>query len=524
MEPVKSLKIDNLGTKGINTDIEPWSLSSDYITEGRNFRIFANAIKANGGSSDWSQAPLHNPGLITPVPAPTGDYWLTAGRTAVYVYDGFIWSDISSTAGYANISTDDELLWTSCRLGKIPIVNNPKVYPEYWNDQRIDQILQPLQFDALNTWSDMGYTFKVIRSHNNFLFALNLTEGINEIPTGYRWSHPADINGLPFTWDETDLSGIAGRAQIGGDHGPIIDGHSLRESFCIYSESGISMLDFVGGEFVWKRRELTSTVGLIVKNCIAEVKGSHIFLGDGDILVNNGTTITSILHNRLRKRFTSNLSAEFFDRSFIARYDALKEIWFCIPEGQSIYPNIAYIYNWRDDSWALKDLPENLASAGYGKRSEPAEQWDDATVQWNAKNISWGANKLTPLNNTVVGVNNVTSKLIILDAFTDIIHDDVNFRIERTNFPLEGFRNVTTITRVYPHIEGNQPVNIQFGSQEYPGGSVKWKPAVVFTPSVDRKVDIRTTGELHAWRISSIGNGALSISGMTIEYTVNGLR
>ena len=102
--------------------------------------------------------------------------------------------------------------------------------------------------------------------------------------------------------------------------------------------------------------------------------------------------------------------------------------------------------------------------------------------------------------------------------------NDYNFNIQRTDFPLLGHKQVTTITRVYPHIESQVPVTIEFGSQDYPGASVRWKPAVVFNPTTDRKVDLRTTGELHAWRISALGKGSISMSGMTIEFARAGFR
>ena len=227
-------------------------------------------------------------------------------------------------------------------------------------------MLQPLQFDASNTWAAKGYRCQVMRSHKNFLFAMNLQEGAVELPNAYRWSHPADINGLPASWDETDTAYIAGKDQIGGDKGAIIDGLSLRDAFCIYSESGVSILDYTGGEFIWRLRELSFTTGLFAKNCVVEVKGSHFFLADGDIVTNNGSTLDSIVHNVLRKRLNAKANSTYYDRSFVARNDTLKEIWFCVPEDDSVYPSTAYIYNWKDNSWSIRDLPEGLPSATFG--------------------------------------------------------------------------------------------------------------------------------------------------------------
>jgi len=98
-----------------------------------------------------------------------------------------------------------------------------------------------------------------MRSHKQFLFALGLNEGGTIIPDGVRWSSPADITGIPETWDELDTTNFAGITTLGGDGGNIIDGVSLRDSFVVYRESGITVFDYVGGQFVWKSmsRELS---------------------------------------------------------------------------------------------------------------------------------------------------------------------------------------------------------------------------------------------------------------------------
>lgn len=537
----KLLSLNNIGTKGLNTDVTQWDLPPEFITSGVNFRIFANAIRTSGGYADWSVSPvMFNPGHIMHVGATSGDYWLVAGRTAVYSFDGQNWSDVSSAAGYAGLGPDDELNWTGCMLGKIPIINSPQHSPEYWSPPSPGQLLQPLNFSPTATWDETDKSFQVIRSHKNFLFALNLQEGLNEIPDGYRWSHPADINGLPFTWDETDQSALAGIAQLGGDGGAIIDGQSLRDSFAMYSENSIDILDFTGDEFVWRRRELSNTVGLLSKQCLIEVKGTHFFLADGDIVKNDGNSIESIVHNRIRRQLTARMNTDYYHRSYAVRNNSLKEMWFCVPEEGAEYPNVAYIYNWKDDTWAIRTLPyetspavdpldppiidKAVAFSGYGPQSAPTLAWDDWQGTWDSQERVWGSRQRTPLDDTIVGVDGAGSSLLVLDP-TDIRNSGpLGTRIERTNFPLEGMRQVTTITRVYPHMQGTEPVQIQFGSQDYAGAPIRWKPAQTFTPGMDRKLDIRTTGELHSWRIQSLGEGNWVMSGMDIEYTPNGVR
>ena len=60
----KLLTLNNIGLKGLNTDIQAWELSPEYITHGMNYRVISGAIEASGGSSDWSTVGVNfNPGF-----------------------------------------------------------------------------------------------------------------------------------------------------------------------------------------------------------------------------------------------------------------------------------------------------------------------------------------------------------------------------------------------------------------------------------------------------------------------------
>jgi hypothetical protein len=280
---------------------------------------------------------------------------------------------------------------------------------------------------------------------------------------------------------------------------------SLRDSFCLYSERGVNILDFKGDEFVWSRRELSSTIGLLTRNCIVEVKGVHFFLGDGDIYKNDGNTISSIAHDRIRKRLNESISADFYERSYAVNNVTAKEVWFCIPEGGSEYPNTAIVYNWRDDTWAIRDISGDVAYSAYGGQSDPPDTYatfggGGGTYETTA---TYGAQKRTPLNETIVGADIIRGSLNVLDPTIVSLPSGVVSRLERTNLVIDGHLQVNTLVRAYPHIDGVDPVDFQFGSQMFSGGPVTWQDPVEFDPVVDRKIDIKTTGMLHAWRVTN---------------------
>lgn len=524
----KRITLNQFASKGLNSDILPWELPGDYLSEVRNIRIANGRLVPFGGSAKWVDLPADSiPGFIIHIGSGSDRYWIIAGQNNVYSYDGSVFNDISSNVGYPNVSNEDD--WSGCRLASIAVINHPGHFPEYWNSQVPATPLAILPWDSGNTWEDVSQRARIIRSHKQFLFALDLDDNGTVISDGVRWSAPADVNGVPPTWDPLDTTNVAGFLNLGGDGGRIIDGLSLRDAFVVYRESGITVFDFIGGQFVWQVRELSDAIGLVSQDTIVEVEGRHYFIGDGDIFVNDGNSITSLLHNRLRDRFRANFDSVNYSNSYAVSNYLASEIWFCVPEAGQVYPNIAYIYNWRDNSWSVRDIPAGPFGS-YGSRSSPPVTWADIAVAWNEYLPAWNQSQVTPLDDTVVivlkdGGTGGVGQLRFPEFTVNSQLTPFSAVIERTGFALEGVDNVTTITRVYPRARGQGSFFVEVGSQDYPGAPVRWKDRVLFDPNNDRKVDIRSTGELHCFRFSTENdNLTWELSGVDIEYVNAGVR
>ncbi len=546
---MKTKSLNGMGFKGINSDLAPWDLPPEFITDGRNFRIDGNRITSKLNQRTLATPSVDpNAGHLVFVHSVGGDFFLIlgsgAGANRCQSWDGATFNDISSAAGaYAGITDPSE--WSSCMLGKIPIVNHVQHYPEYWNPQQATTLLTPMEFSSGVTFATQGIQFKVIRSYQNFLFALNLKESGVEQPNAFRWSHPAAINSMPVTWDETDAAYIAGKGQVGGQTGQLIDGRTMRDSFALYSEFGVTLLDPSGDELVWRVRPLSESYGVINDKMIQEVKGTHFFMSDGDVLMNDGNTIQSIADDVILKRLRANINADYFLHGYTIRDTGNKEIWFCVPEGSAQYPSVAYVYSWEEQKWSIRDIPYEEDGAGgwnqlmihgtYGVR--PVEQitWDmfDATtgtvpykgMTWaGSGTLTWSGSTQSPLNLQPIGLEFALGGALIEMDPSVSGGGDTDFQIERTDIVLETQDQVCTITRIYPHMTGGDDVTIQIGCQAFAGAPVDWEAAVTYNPNTDRKVDVRCTGSLFAYRVSSVGTGAVSISGLTVEYELAGRR
>jgi hypothetical protein len=297
----------------------------------------------------------------------------------------------------------------------------------------------------------------------------------------------------------------------------------------VYRESSISVFDFVGGQFVWQVRELSSTVGLSSPECIVEVNGMHYFIGDGDIKYTDGNVVESLLHNKLRKQFVESFDSTNYANSYIVRDNINSEKWFCVPQSGAEYPNVAYIYNHKDDSWTVRDMPEAPSSA-YGFRQTPAITWAASTTTWENVTATWSQNGISPLASSILGVlkpagAGLSGQLIALDSSDDPSVVNYKCTFEKFGIVLDGFSKTTTIQSIYPHMRGAGSLTFQIGSQAYPGSVITWKPPVVFTALNRRKIDIRTTGEIHCMRMSAdFSDGQWALSGLDIHYVPAGER
>jgi hypothetical protein len=557
----KFTSFGQIGKGGINTDVMACDLPAEFITRGDNFRVLNGSVKTNGGTLRWyADGEITNPGFLLPLGDRHGDLWVICTLDGVWAFDGQVHYNIYDLSATPLV---DITGWSGCMCGGIAIINHPELGCLYWVPSVFPlNTAQFLPFNASTDWDATTQRFgRVVRSHRNYLFMLNMNEPIattTNIPDAYRWSHPADINSIPPSWDETDPLFLAGLAQLGGESGAIIDGLSLRDSFVIYSDNAINILELSGDDFVWNRRQLTVTSGLLSRDCVVEVQGIHYYLSNGDIMLFDGNSTKSIMEGRIRTHLRANLSMANYANSFVLSNLNYKEVWFCVPTGSSEYANLAYVYNWEEDTWAIRSLPETLTYATFGSKSEGPITWDSfwdladyqewletlgtwasnsetwqeiqnlATYPtWEDYELPWGATTFTPFDDTVIGcLESGDIRDLDVSNYGYFVGDESkpNTLIERTDLPLEGIEVVTTVTAMYPKINGSSPVRITVGSQDFAGGPVSWKSPKVFDPTTQRKLDLRTTGSLHAWRVESIDHGQFTISGMDVEYATNGLR
>lgn len=526
------INVREIGNTGVISDLASWDLPPNGLTNGRNFRVVAGKIHASGGSKKANlegaaRGPIGH--LSQSSDFEGNSTWMACHDSGVDAYFGKKFEGIYDTPGPVS-----EHEWTSCQIGQVTFLNNPSDYPIYFTDwatgseqaKRLPWVAGAEGQD----WEGAKVRCRILQSHKNFLFALGTTEidpqtgALAYYDDRVRWSNPCQPNGIPYSWQEPseDRSSIAGYTTLGRG-GKIVSAESLRDSFVIYNESAVNVMDYTGDALVWRRRTLTQNAGLIGRDAVIEVNGRHFFIGNEDILVFDGNSAQSLLHNRLRKRFATTLNEDSRHTAFAAHNKAMGEIWFCVAESRSEEPNMAYVFNYQDNTWSIRDLSteREFSHAVYGIQPTKTISWEEWEGNWEGERSTWATANVQPFDGAMIGASG-----------TDVYNIDTQYPeeknlrtfVERDSMPVMGHEDVSTITRVYPHVEGNTPIEITVGSHHYAGDGARWKAPVKFNPGKDRKIDVRTTGELHSWRVEGPANGNFNITGLDIEWAPAGGR
>jgi hypothetical protein len=271
-------------------------------------------------------------------------------------------------------------------------------------------------------------------------------------------------------------------------------------------------LDNVGGEFIWKRRLLTDSHGLLAKNCVVEALGTHYFMSDADIMMNDGNSVKSILYGKLKSKYADNLDSSNYANSYAITY----------PESGYTLPSTVIVYNYIEGTLAVRSLTGIHTAMTVGPILSTPLTWASITNTWANIMSVWNYDPTSKFSSGIVGVDRATSAIYSLEV--DDGATTQNTVVERLSIAVEGQEVAITTQSVYPHMTCGGDVSIQLGSQSFVGAPIRWKPAVLFNPNTNRKVDIRTTGTLLSWRIESVGVNPFILTGMDIEYVIDGAR
>jgi hypothetical protein len=509
------MKIDNLGSVGLNKDLQAWQLPPNAWTSLTNIRCKDGQIRTFDGYSD-----LTTPSVIgyfcQPIATETNFFWMYMGDEKVYAYNGLAHTDITRASGnYTGSATDQ---WSGCTIYGVPVITNGIDDPQQWTVPDTTT-----QLSVLTGW-DTTWKCKVIRAFGDALFAFNISESGTVYSSKLRYS-ASGLGSLPTDWDDTSTTNDAGFKHLEDTAGAIVDALLLNDTLIIYKEDAVYGCQYIGSrENPYRFYRISKLPGALAQYCVVGYPGGHFVVSADDVYVHDGVSPTSVIDDRNRDFLFGEIDQDSYETVYTVLNQEKSEIWICYPESGEGFPNKALVWNYLDNTWYPRDLPTGTAFISPGPEITSEYSWDTLPYSgWDTwTDSSWGSRTYTPVSKTLVGVTTGT-KMYLFDDGNQSDGVNTSCIAERTGLNIGDNSDLHTVTRIYPNVEGDS-VNVYIGSQMFPNDSVTYEGPYAFNPSTDRKVDCRVTGVIHAVKFQSEADVSWGIDSYEFEYKYAGKR
>jgi hypothetical protein len=534
------IPLENAGQTGIVQDIQPWQLPINAWSDGNNVRMEHGSVhKCKGYSSVMATCPIAPYHVVYLKDASGNKYWIACGLAAVHVYDvvATTWSDITRSAGAYTATASEG--WTSTVIGGVVILNNFVDAPQFWAITAATGLPSTATVLAdLTNWTTTDRC-KSMRAFRSFLVALNIEDksvGVLKQSRVVKWSTEAAIQTVPTSWNENDATVDAGEYELADTKGAILDGLPLRDTFMIYKDDAVYSMTYVGTPFIFSFRQLSPSVGILSKNCVAEFDGGHFLFGNGDLYLNDGQKITSLLPHKMRDHVFSILDGDHLDKSFVVADYGRTEMLACFVSADSTSDQCdkALIWNWVNNTFSIRDLPE-LADIGYGsvKNEAAYTTWaalGAATPTWSTATGAW-ATSWENVENVLLFASPTDTKLYRDGVGNKEDTSNMTAFVERTGLTFTAQNNpdqstVKRIKAIWPKmtVTNSDTVDFYVGTQMSTEEGVSWKGPYPFNPDTQSKVSLRASGKLYGVKIETTTDTDWRLEGLEFELEDAGRR
>ncbi|WLW64309.1 hypothetical protein RA224_13030 [Achromobacter aegrifaciens] len=508
------INFQNMGA-GLNLDGFPNELAPSEWSGGQNIRFRDGYAEKSQGDVRVHGDLLAAPYGLFPTQGITGRYWVYAGLQTLSAVENNTHTDITRAAGLYTGTVDNR--WNGGVLSGVLVVNNCKDVPQFWGGN------PAVKAADLTAWPST-LRAKVIRPFRNFLFALNLTDNGAQRPYALRWSHPADPGTLPVSWDIADPTKDAGEFDLADTSDVIVDAVPLGQALIVYKENSIWQMDYVGSPYIWSSKPVVSGVGLLAQDCVVPHPGGHIVLTQGDVVNFDGSTAQSVADGRVRRWLFDNLNADMYQRSFAVGNYRRNEAWICVPRTGSDWPDTALIFNWKDATWAIRDLAQASAGASGTIVYDLGNSWDADPDPWDTDDTSWNQYEYTQASPRLMLASAASQRLVLVDTGKTFQGAAMVSRFEKTGMSFDAPERIKYCKSVRPRIEAQSgtTIDIYVGAQEDLENAVEWSGPVPFVVGQDLSADIEVSGRYLSVRFESSGIVSWRMKQFDIDVTVLG--
>lgn len=356
--------VEGVGRAGIVRDIKSQLLPLSVWSDGRNVRFEQNRCFNMGGVVPMFEDPL----AVLPIwcgfaNGPVNRYLLYSNGPKLYSWDTVGVNEITKSGGDYVGSINDR--WNPIEMyNGLAILNNRVDRPQVWTPTAATNLAVALA----NLATDVR--FRALKGFKNFLIGLNVTKGSTKYPHMIKWSNQADPGAIPTSWDHTDPAVEAGEYSFSDTKfGEVVNGASLGNYFYVYKENSIWVMSYVGGVKIFANDYVSQGIGLFIQDSLVQVpintqgRTCHFFAGEKHFYTNDGTTVTPIFDQVFKNEFQKLANPDYLDRCFSVVDTKHTEVWFAFPEAGETVCTLAFVWNYKDNSYTIKELGGTLSIA-----------------------------------------------------------------------------------------------------------------------------------------------------------------
>ena len=547
--------VRDLGSLGVNTDIDPYSLPTQAFSFASNAR-FENKLISRG--------PIFKTAGVLSLnafPRYSISYNQLAGATKYLLCndDGTVtdWS----VSGFSGVSLETNISatgwvpslfsqpYTGAQINDVVYLNRPDRVP--WFIAKSGGT----QFQTLTNW-DTTWRCASLRSVFGVLVAINVTKGATPNPTMVKTSDFTTFGNVPATWIGAP-SNSATENVLADLKEPLVDGWPLRDHLVLYSNNETWLMEPTLDSLVFRYRRLFTNRGVLNQNCVAERNNTHYVFGPDDVWLHDGFQQKSLATDRVRNFIFKNIIRNQSYQCFVAHNPRLNEIMYCylssdpychFPVGGTYGTpgcNRAAVHNYQADTWYFYDLPYiTFATPGY---SVVGASWNDlADTPWTSLDNSWstlgdsaGLTMLTvaPAASGTFGSLGASVRAFdIPNSPFSLGHIDAtataSVYLENTGLDLDqvgaSLRDYKSIKGLWPEARfdaNSAPLMFNFGSTDYANSPLPVYGTVLsYDGNVNYKLDFKAAGRYLSIKITYSDTNNFVLGGFDVDYIITGHR
>jgi hypothetical protein len=246
-----------------------------------------------------------------------------------------------------------------------------------------------------------------------------------------------------------------------------------------------------------------------------------------DVVTHNGNSTASVIDDRVKTFLFRDIDSVFFHKTFLAHNKIKNEVWICYPQTGAVngFPDRALIWNYRDNTWTLRDLPGvNYIAKGLVNPALANTWTANGSLTWQSVTFKWSERSFNPAIDSLLMCGTNDTLFYLADSGITFNGTAFETRLERRGLHSGRTDAVKAVSAVYPRIEGTGSVNISVGSEIQPFQGVSYSDPVAFEIGIDHKVDCRVRGRFIAIKIESASATQFNLSGFVIESEVVSTR